>query len=118
MTSLSNHLWESQPNGFLAHGMEGGGFENRQPVLLTVSNGDPANGAQLFISVNGADVDQDEVGRYERVCVVFSGAAEDEKQHARRLWKAFVDSGVPSRYMSQETGKWLEKMSKNCESTL
>ena len=105
LSALSARLWER--DGFLAHGIAGGEHDSDQPVLLTTMTG--ANDATCLMSIGGADVTPDEIGRLERTCILFDGHAPDAVQTARRQWKTLTDAGCAAQYWSEESGRWTKK---------
>ena len=110
---LHERLWRYPEDGFLPHGLAGDGFEADQPVLLTTGAEVP-NGAEMLISIDGAEITPEEAGGFTRVCVVFDGNDESAVVQARTQWTRLTGAGLPARYWSQESGRWAEKASKNC----
>ncbi|MEL6172836.1 MAG: DNA polymerase III subunit chi [Pseudomonadota bacterium] len=106
---LDEKLWLGPEEGFLAHGRAGGPHDAQQPVLLTEANGAAVNEAQCLMSVDGAEVTSDEVGSFERSCILFDGNDEAATAHARTQWKALTDAGCSAQYWSEETGRWEKK---------
>ena len=68
-----------------------------------------ANTPDCLMTVDGADVDADEVGALQRVCILFDGNAPDAVQVARGQWKALTDAGCSAQYWSEESGRWEKK---------
>lgn len=109
---LDSKLWAGADTGFLPHGMAGGAHDADQPVLLTTEPG-AANAADILMAVDMATIEPGEVTDFTRVCIIFDGGDADALAHARGQWKAMTDAGLPSKYWSQESGKWEVKASKN-----
>lgn len=102
---LDQHLW--QGDGFLPHGMAGGGHDSEQPVLLTT--GETTNGASCVMSVDGAEVTPAEITELARVCILFDGADPSAVEHARAQWRSITDAGIAAEYWAEDGGRWVKK---------
>lgn len=111
LEALDAALWEGPAETFLPHGLAGGPHDARQPVLLTT--GAAANAPQCLMALDGAEVAPGEVAELIRVCILFDGMDGGAVAQARTQWKALTDAGCGARYWSEETGKWVEKATKN-----
>lgn len=109
LAALDEALWTRPPDGFLPHGIEGGGREAEQPVLLTTAPGAPANGPDCTFAVYGAAVDAQEVATSARCAVVFDGRDPDELAVARALWKSLAASGAVAQYWAESGGRWEKR---------
>ena len=107
LEQLDQKLWLGPEDAFLAHGLAGGAHDADQPVLLTT--GDAANGANVVMSVDGADISPAEADSFERLCILFDGMDPEAVQHARGQWKKIKESGAKAEYWSQENGPWEKK---------
>lgn len=105
---LDQKLWTGADDGFLPHGRAGGPHDADQPVLLTEGRA-AANGANCLVSVDGAEVDPDEVAAMERVMILFDGNDPAAVDHARSQWRALTGAGAKAKYWSQENGRWEMK---------
>ena len=115
MLSLNARLWDEDPNSFLPHSLaqtEGGeGYELDQPILLSVADVTPANGAKLLILTDGADTTR--AGAYDLICVMLDGADEAAMATSRGQWAAAKAAGHTLSYWIQnEKGGWEEKIGK------
>ena len=100
-------LWTWRDSSFLPHGVDGGPFDERQPVLLTTGTGNP-NGANIRFLAGGADID--DVSPYQRVVVMFDGHDNDQLEKARGQWKRLSGQGHQLTYWQQTTqGGWERK---------
>ncbi len=108
MDWLDQRLWLGPEDGFLPHGMAGGAHDALQPILLTTGP-DNGNGAACLMAVDGADVSAEEVGKLDRVCILFDGNDEAALGRARGQWKALTDAGCAAKYWSEESGRWEMK---------
>jgi DNA polymerase III subunit chi len=108
LADLDAALWlKGGDESFLPHGLEGGGHDTRQPILL--GTGAPVNGAKVIALIDGAGTTDPEIAAMERVWVLFDGNDEARLQAARLLWKATVAAGHPAQYWSEESGRWEKK---------
>ncbi|MEM7319467.1 MAG: DNA polymerase III subunit chi [Pseudomonadota bacterium] len=105
---LDDTLWLGDEDDFLPHGRSGGPHDGDQPILLTTSMDTP-NGATCVMSVDGAEIDPDEVARLDRVCILFDGNDTQALQTARGQWKALTGAGCEAQYWSEESGRWEKK---------
>ncbi|MGZ3297856.1 MAG: DNA polymerase III subunit chi [Asticcacaulis sp.] len=104
IASLNQHLWAYQPASFLAHGVEGEGFEDRQPILLGASGG-MANAPDVYLSV--APVDPPDISGMKRCLIVFEGIDADHVNWARGLWKRLKGEAHDLAYWKQtDEGRW------------
>lgn len=108
LDQLDQALWLGPDDGFLPHGRAGTPHADHQPVLLTKA---PTleEKTQCLMSVDGAEVATDEVGRLARVCILFDGTDERALDHARGQWRQMKDAGVSAQYWSEASGKWEKK---------
>lgn len=105
--ALDEGLW--QGDGFLPHGLAGGPHDARQPVLLTVEGQVAGNAPACLIALDGAEVAADEVGRLERVCILFDGNDPAALERARGQWRALKAAGAAAEYWSEAGGRWERK---------
>jgi len=104
---LDAKLW-GEGESFLPHGRAGSGFDAEQPILLTETS-EIANAADCLISVDGAELQSDEVKTSRRAMILFDGNDGDAVQTARGQWTALTGAGVPAKYWAQEGSKWVMK---------
>jgi DNA polymerase III subunit chi len=104
---LDAWLWLQPENGFLPHGLEGGGHEANQPVLL--GQGAAVNGAQGIFLLGAMTIDMTEAAGMERVWLLFDGADEAQISSARVQWKAVAKTGLPAQYWNDASGRWEKK---------
>ncbi len=109
LEALDKALWLGPGDGFLPHGLAGGGAQDAdQPVLLTLGS-DLANAARCLMSVHGAEVAAAEVAALERVCILFDGNDDAALARAREQWTALKNAGASAQYWSEESGRWEKK---------
>lgn len=115
LARLDARLWLE--DGFVAHGMAGGAYDARQPVLLRVLAGDApepapaANGATCLIVLDGAPVAPEAAAAAERVCILFDAGNDAAMTTARGQWRALTGAGVGADYWSEASGQWRKERS-------
>ena len=106
MQWLDDKLWLGSDDGFLAHGLSGSDTDAYQPILLTTN---VESGFDCIMSIDGAQIDAQEVSNSQRVCILFDGLDETAMQQARRQWKILTEAGCAAQYWSEESGRWQKK---------
>lgn len=104
---LDAALWQGEPDSFVPHGIEGGGFDADQPVLL--GRGAATNGARGVILLDGAETDLAEAQAMDRVWLIFDGADDAQLAWARACWKRLTSAGMAAQYWSEDGGRWEKK---------
>lgn len=106
--AIDNLLWTWSEESFLPHAQTGEGDPARQPVVITVEEGN-ANGAQVLFLVGGAmpiSFGEDET-KFARTVVLFDGRDASQLTAARAAWKSAKDGGSEATYWKQSpAGKW------------
>ena len=101
--AISQALWDSAPEQFLANGTAGGQHDARQPILLSehVIN---ANDAAFLLLADGQW--RDPGTGFARVMLLFDNATID---NARGTWRELGQSeAVERNYWSQRDGRWVK----------
>ena len=107
LTWLDETLWLGSEDNFLPHGLAGGPHDADQPILLT--SGPAGNEPQCLMTIDGAEIEANEVGAMERVCVLFDGNDPAAVDTARAQWKALTGAGAAAQYWSEVGGRWEKK---------
>ena len=103
LAAISEAMWESAPEDFLANGMAGGEHDARQPILLSTEVVN-ANDAGFLLLADGEW--RDPGTGFSRVMLLFDGATIDG---ARGIWRELGKAdGVERRYWKQQGGRWIE----------
>ena len=106
---ISSHLWNYDEQAFLPHGTKKDGNSEMQPIWIT-SDFDNPNGAVLLFLIDGAQIDPNEVDKFERIFNIFDGNSEDALNQARKFWKEFKSLGTECFYWQQDaSGRWNQK---------
>jgi DNA polymerase-3 subunit chi len=104
LARLDRLLWDQGRTSFLPHGLAGGAYDARQPILLTTSADAPNQARNMLI----ADGNWREAAlTYDRSFYLFDNATLEA---ARLAWKLLAGrDGVERRYWAQEGGEWVKK---------
>jgi DNA polymerase III subunit chi len=108
LAALDDHLWTFSDESFLPHATDKEPDAAEQPVVLTLSDGNPNNAAIRFL-VEGAPVPA-EIGGYERLVLLFDGNDDEALAAARADWKSVKAAGHEVTYWQQDArGRWERK---------
>ena len=108
LSALDDHLWTFSDESFLPHGSDREPDAAEQPVVLTLSDGNPNEAAIRFL-VEGALPPAD-LSSYERLLVLFDGSDEAALAAAREHWKGLKAAGHQATYWQQDArGRWERK---------
>jgi DNA polymerase-3 subunit chi len=106
--ALDTRLWTFN-DGFLPHAQLGDGDPVRQPVLITMEEGNP-NRADVLFLVGGApapDWNSAAAKAFTRIVLMFDGRDPGALDSARIAWKASKSAGHDVTYWKESpTGKW------------
>jgi DNA polymerase-3 subunit chi len=109
--ALDTLLWTFN-DGFLPHAHQGDGEAARQPVLLTVEEGNTNDAAILFL-VGGAsppDWSGALVQGLTRIVLMFDGRDPAALDEARAAWKVAKAAGHDVKYWKESpSGKWEQQ---------
>jgi DNA polymerase-3 subunit chi len=104
LDALDASLWTYRDESFLPHGRDTEGDPARQPVLLTLADGN-ANSAQALFVIDGAE--PGDLSGFERACLIFDGRDENALNSARMRWKQAKENGIVASYWRESAaGKW------------
>jgi DNA polymerase-3 subunit chi len=103
---LDSFLWSYRDEAFLPHGRADEPQAERQPVLLTTGQDNPAGAEALFL-IDGAEPGM--IDNYSRCMVLFDGRDEDALTLARQRWKAFKAQDVVMAYWKQGEQRGWER---------
>lgn len=110
---VSELLWKSDADVFLAHGSKADGRSAHQPIWLTAETENP-NAASVKFFIENAAVEN--VEEFLRAVILFDGRNEDAVAVARADWKKFKAGGHDISYYQQDDNhRWVNK-SKSGES--
>ena len=103
LEKVSETLWETSPEAFLANGIAGDEHDAAQPILLS-NEVDPVNGARFLLIADGAWREPGDA--FQRVLFLFD---QDTIAGARQTWKALEDrEGFDRKFWKRQGGRWVE----------
>ena len=103
--AIDTRLW-TYSDGFLPHAQAGDGDPARQPVLITVEEGNPNNANVLFL-VGGVAPPAWDGAAFTRIVLIFDGRDPAAVETARAAWKDAKAAGHDVTYWKESpTGKW------------
>ena len=107
--AFDTRLWTYDDQSFLPHAQTGDGDPARQPVLITVEEGNP-NGANVLFLAGGARPpawDGTEAKELTRIVLLFDGRDPAAVETARAAWKDAKAAGHDVTYWKESpSGKW------------
>jgi DNA polymerase-3 subunit chi len=107
--AIDNLLWTYSEESFLPHAQAGDGDPKRQPVLVTVEEGN-ANDANVLFLVGGAAPpawSSDEASALARIVLMFDGRDTEAVSGARAAWRAAKEASHEVTYWKESpSGKW------------
>jgi DNA polymerase-3 subunit chi len=107
--AIDTLLWTYDDQSFLAHAQVGDGEAARQPVLITVEEGNP-NSAQIFFYVGGMmPSDWHSLGDLARIVLLFDGRDGVALDSARLAWKEAKSLGHDVTYWKETPSGKFEK---------
>jgi DNA polymerase-3 subunit chi len=101
-------LWTYNDDSFLPHAIAGDGDPARQPVLITVEEGN-ANAAQVLFLAGGATLSDwaQSAKSFDRVVLLFDGRDPEALAAARQAWKEAKSAALDVTYWKESAaGKW------------
>jgi DNA polymerase-3 subunit chi len=106
--ALDTRLWTFN-DGFLPHAQAGDGEAARQPVLITMEEGNPNHADVLFLvgGAPGPAWNSEEAKAFTRIVLMFDGRDPGAVDTARASWKDAKAAGHEVTYWKESpTGKW------------
>jgi DNA polymerase-3 subunit chi len=104
--AIDTRLWTFS-DGFLPHAQAGDGGPARQPVLITVEEGNPNAANVLFLVGGAAPPAWDSAAAFTRIVLIFDGRDPAAVDTARAAWKDAKAAGHDVTYWKESpTGKW------------
>jgi DNA polymerase-3 subunit chi len=103
--ALDAYLWTFRNDSFLPHTTWRDAEASRQPILLTVDDGNPNSAAVRFL-LDGTPIPAN-AAAYERIVVIFDGTDGDAVESARADWHEARKNGFAVTYwQADECGHW------------
>jgi len=107
--AIDNLLWTYAQEKFLPHAQHGDGDPARQPVLISLEEGNPNKADVLFLIGGAAKADwsDDSTRAMTRIVLMFDGRDPDALSAARNAWKDAKAAGHDVTYWKENvSGKW------------
>jgi len=104
LAKVGRSLWEEGGASFLAHAMEGGSDDQRQPILLSTGEV-AANRARNIALIDGKW--RDAALHFDRAFLIFDAA---DAETARGAWRKLLQGGKAElHYWERADGRWEQK---------
>ena len=105
--SISDAIWKGPDDSFLPHCLEDNDKLYDYPIVLSKS---PLSELRdCLIVIEQAELQNNEVEKFKRVCLLFDSKNEVELTKARASWKSLSDAGVKTAYWAEDQGTWKKK---------
>jgi DNA polymerase-3 subunit chi len=107
--AIDTLLWTYDDRSFLPHAQLGDGEAARQPVLITMEEGNP-NAAQIVFYVGGTQpADWSDLNDLSRIVLLFDGRDATALAAARAAWKGAGAAGHDVTYWKETPSGKFEK---------
>ena len=107
--AIDTLLWTYDDQSFLAHAQQGDGEAARQPVLITVEEGN-LNAAEIVFYVGGAQpADWGGLNALSRIVMLFDGRDEAALAASRAAWTEAKAAGHDVTYWKESPSGKFEK---------
>ena len=107
LDEISNAIWRGPEESFLPHCLED--HEDLQDYPIVLCKSPLKDWRDCLIVVDQADLKENEVKNYKRVCLIFDAKIEVELSKARKSWKKLSEEGIKTIYWSEDKGRWVKK---------
>ena len=107
LDEISNAIWRGPDESFLPHCLED--HEDLQDYPIVLCKSPLKDWRDCLIVVGQADVKENEVKNYKRICLIFDAKIEVELSKARKSWKKFSEEGIKTIYWAEDKGRWVKK---------
>ena len=107
LDEISNAIWRGPEESFLPHCLED--HEDLQDYPIVLCKSPLKDWRDCLIVVDQADLKENEVKNYKRVCLIFDAKIEVELSKARKSWKKLSEEGINTVYWAEVKGRWVKK---------
>ena len=104
---ISDAIWKGPDESFLPHCSEDNDKLHDYPIIL--GKWPLSEVRDCLIVIDQAELQENEVEKFKRVCLLFDSKNEVELTNAREVWKKLADAGVETVYWAEVNGKWSKK---------
>ena len=107
LDEISNAIWRGPEESFLPHCLED--HEDLQDYPIVLCKSPLKDWRDCLIVVSQADLKENEVKNYKRICLIFDAKIEVELSKARKSWKKLSEEGINTVYWAEVKGRWVKK---------
>ena len=107
LDEISNAIWRGPEESFLPHCLED--HEDLQDYPIVLCKSPLKDWRDCLIVVGQADLKENEVKNYKRICLIFDAKIEAELSKARKSWKKLSEEGINTAYWAEDKGRWVKK---------
>ena len=107
LDEISNAIWRGPEESFLPHCLED--HEDLQDYPIVLCKSPLKDWRDCLIVVSQADLKENEVKNYKRICLIFDAKIEVELSKARKSWKKLSEEGINTVYWAEDKGRWVKK---------
>ena len=107
LDEISNAIWRGPEESFLPHCLED--HEDLQDYPIVLCKSPLKDWRDCLIIVGQADLKENEVKNYKRICLIFDAKIEVELSKARKSWKKLSEEGINTAYWAEDKGRWVKK---------
>ena len=107
LDEISNAIWRGPDESFLPHCLED--HEDLQDYPIVLCKSPLKDWRDCLIVVDQADLKENEVKNYKRICLIFDAKIEVELSKARKSWKKLSEEGINTAYWAEDKGRWVKK---------
>tara|TARA_B100001248_G_scaffold211329_1_gene165583 strand:+ start:676 stop:1122 length:447 start_codon:yes stop_codon:yes gene_type:complete len=105
--SISDAIWKGPDDSFLPHCLEDNVKLHDYPIVLGKS---PLSELRdCLIIIEQAELQNNEVEKFKRVCLLFDSKNEVELTKARASWKSLSAAGIITVYWAEDKGTWKKR---------
>ena len=107
LDEISNAIWRGPEESFLPHCLED--HEDLQDYPIVLCKSPLKDWRDCLIIVGQANLKENEVKNYKRICLIFDAKIEVELSKARKSWKKLSEEGINTAYWAEDKGRWVKK---------
>lgn len=107
LDEISNAIWRGPEESFLPHCLED--HEDLQDYPIVLCKSPLKDRRDCLMVVGQADLKENEVKNYKRICLIFDAKIEAELSKARKSWKKLSEEGINTAYWAEDKGRWVKK---------
>ena len=107
LDEISNAIWRGPEESFLPHCLED--HEDLQDYPIVLCKSPLKDWRDCLIIVGQANLKENEVKNYKRICLIFDAKIEVELSKARKSWKKLSEEGINTTYWAEDKGRWVKK---------